>query len=148
MKKKKMCLEDWVNEMKNYVYAGGGEAEDGEELTLPAQVNEIIFSEHSDSVDFVTDLGTLTLYHADECCESVVIDQIDKEDIKGVVGDGPPRFVFRVKNGSGEHDFVELRYTFVDVYTRSGVRTFSFKGESNGYYSTSVNVSWVRDQAK
>lgn len=96
----------------------------------------------SDSMIFTVDNGDrYELYHEQDCCEIVSI-----EDICGDLADliGSPLLlaeeVISVKNPEGIE--IELQdsftWTFYKLATNKGAVTIRWYGESNGYYSESV----------
>ena len=85
------------------------------------------------------------LSHEQECCESVLIEDICG-DLDDLIGE-PLLVVEEVKNGQninleGAEDFDEwmsFTWTFYKMDTRKGGVTIRFFGESNGYYSETVD---------
>jgi len=85
------------------------------------------------------------LSHEQECCESVLIEDICG-DLDDLIGE-PLLVVEEVKNGQninleGTEDFDEwmsFTWTFYKMDTRKGGVTIRFFGESNGYYSETVD---------
>jgi hypothetical protein len=81
------------------------------------------------------------LYHYQDCCESVNIDDIvgDLSDLEG-----EPLLIAEEVSGEAPvledeyHDVVE--WTFYKFATRKGYVDVRWFGESNGYYSTSVDL--------
>lgn len=100
---------------------------------------------------FTTDSGEVyKLYHTQDCCESVII-----EDICGDISDliGSPILeaeeVVSEQNsvphgwqGSGLYDD-SFTWTFYKLGTRNGSVTIRWLGQSNGYYSESVDFGLV-----
>jgi hypothetical protein len=115
-------------------------------------------------VDFVADFGArITMYHEQNCCESVYVEDIngDLNDLVGSpilradertnvkkygrdvnedgdpIGDPPPE---------NDDDYLpELQqWTFYGLSTIKGSVDFRFYGSSNGYYSVSVTTRMVR----
>ncbi len=78
--------------------------------------------------------------HQQDCCESV--------DINDIVGDlqdlvGEPLLVSEEVKGATEPDeehYESYTYTFYKVATRKGYVDVRWLGESNGYYSESVDL--------
>jgi len=85
------------------------------------------------------------LSHEQECCESVLIEDICG-DLDDLIGE-PLLVVEEVKNGQninleGTEDFDEwmsFTWTFYKMDTRKGGVTIRFFGESNGCYSETVD---------
>ncbi len=97
----------------------------------------------SDSVIFVCDDGTeFTMFHQQDCCEGVSID-----DVEGDVTDliGRPLTVAEEVNNLPEPPTPEgaesHTWTFYRLATDKGFVVIRWYGESNGYYSESVNFA-------
>lgn len=95
---------------------------------------EMVFS---DGVD------TFCFYHNQDCCESVMI-----EDITGDLSDlvGSEILMAEQVDGTIPADFNEehhecVEWTFYKFATRKGYVDVRWMGESNGYYSTDVSLS-------
>ena len=79
-------------------------------------------------------------FHAQDCCESV--------DINDIVGDledlvGEPLVIAEEVRGATEPDvehYESYTYTFYKFATRKGYVDVRWLGESNGYYSESVSL--------
>ncbi|HCT6924804.1 TPA: hypothetical protein OT661_005260 [Pseudomonas aeruginosa] len=100
----------------------------------------------SDSVDFECEDGSLfRMYHVQDCCESVSIDDIegDASDLVGqplVVAEDVSSDDFPAPPG----DYVEsYTWTFYRLATVKGFVVIRWLGESNGYYSESVDFSRI-----
>jgi hypothetical protein len=91
----------------------------------------------------LSDGGAYKLYHSQDCCESVMIDDI-VGDLQDLVG---PPLLMAEEVSSGENpDGVEIpefqdsfTWTFYKLATVKGYVTIRWYGESNGYYSESVD---------
>lgn len=101
----------------------------------------------SDELIFIGDCGTFRFYHDQDCCENVRIFDIvgDLEDLEGspillaeeVTGETPSDWV--------EDDYTEsYTWTFYKFATRKGYVDVRWLGESNGYYSESVQLHWEK----
>ena len=103
-----------------------------------------------DEISFTTDKGEVyKLYHSQDCCECVEI-----EDICGDLDDliGSPILVAE-ETTSGENpedakpETIEYQesftWTFYKIDTAKGGVTIRWYGDSNGYYSESVEFSKV-----
>ena len=85
------------------------------------------------------------MYHEQDCCESVLIDEIhgDLQNLIGskivmaeeVVGDTPV---------IDDEYFESYTWTFYKLATTKGYVTIRWFGESNGYYSETVDIAKVR----
>ncbi len=99
----------------------------------------------NDTITFTTESGkAYQLYHSQDCCESVEID-----DIAGDVGDliGSP--LLQAEEASSSNTWPEgvkkdyepesYTWTFYKLATIKGSVTIRWYGSSNGYYSESVS---------
>lgn len=90
-------------------------------------------------------------YHDQDCCESVTIEEIagDLDDLVGA-----PIFlaeeVVSQKNPAGVvMDYQDsFTWTFYKFATRKGYVDVRWYGESNGYYSESVQFKQIRNSAR
>ena len=87
---------------------------------------------------FYTEGKAIRLYHSQDCCESVYI-----EDIVGSLKDlvGNPLLRAEVRTEDGESSYGDLTYTFYELSTIKGSVTIRWYGSSNGYYSTRVSLA-------
>jgi hypothetical protein len=95
----------------------------------------------SDSITFVTDKGTLRLYHSQSCCESVCV-----EDFNGDVSDLTGGIVSVAEERvchEGERGDYRTRWTFYTIRTHKGDLDIRWLGKDNGYYSVSVYTDWT-----
>jgi len=91
---------------------------------------------------FENDTERYVFMHDQDCCESV--------DINDVVGDledlvGEPLLMAEEVSGATEPDVEHSEsytYTFYKFATRRGYVDVRWLGESNGYYSESVDLHW------
>lgn len=106
--------------------------EDGEELVL-----------------YLSDTNYVRLYHSQDCCESVYIEDIcgDLEDLVG----SPLLVAEEVSNYEAEPKYEgeeSYTWTFYRFATRKGWVNVRWYGSSNGYYSEGVSVEVVDLNAK
>lgn len=93
----------------------------------------------NDEVFFHTSIGVFKMYHSQDCCESVSI-----EDVVGSVDDLQNATVVFAREDDGEvdgdeHDHYEsCTWTFYNIQTDKGHVQIRWLGTSNGYYSESV----------
>lgn len=87
---------------------------------------------------YTTDNKAVKMYHSQDCCESVHI-----EDIVGDLNDlvGSPILRAEVRTEDGEADYGDLTYTYYELATIKGSVTIRWYGSSNGYYSTRVYLA-------
>lgn len=96
-----------------------------------------------DEIVFITNEGKrYKLYHKQECCESVTIEDI-VGDLSDLVGE-PILVADEVINQTNLDDETKedkdwFTWTFYKFATRKGYVDIRWYGESNGYYSESVD---------
>lgn len=90
-----------------------------------------------DQIVFYTDLGTFKMYHDQDCCEHVRVEDIvgDLNDIIGL----PVTLAEETTNNTRTEDADSCTWTFYKIGTVKGTVTIRWLGESNGYYSESVD---------
>jgi hypothetical protein len=98
----------------------------------------------TDQIDFVTTTGEkYAMYHSQDCCENVII-----EDVAGDMNDllnSPVTDAREETNAKPDNDPHASEYrdsftwTFYIITTAKGSVTIRWYGESNGYYSESVD---------
>ena len=103
--------------------------------SLVDEGNELVFK--------TTDGETYRMYHEQDCCESVVLEDVvgDLEDLVGseiliaeeVEGESPADF----------EAYESYTWTFYKFATRKGYVDLRWLGQSNGYYSE--GVSFIKD---
>lgn len=99
----------------------------------------------SERITFKTDGGDFAMYHEQDCCESVrVIDVCG--DISDLIG-FPILEAEEVESDAEPEDYTSDEYrddsftwTFYKLSTIKGSVTIRWLGESNGYYSESVDL--------
>ena len=94
----------------------------------------------SDQVDFVCEDGyAFRLYHSQDCCESVNITDIDN-DIDNYKG-ATILSAEEVQGETGNDEYGNTyTWTFYKIETDRGGIFIRWYGESNGYYSESVDA--------
>lgn len=87
---------------------------------------------------YTTDNKVVKMYHIQECCESVYI-----EDIAGDLNDlqGNPVLRAEVRTENDNADYGVLMYTFYEISTIKGSVTIRWCGSSNGYYGIEVDIA-------
>jgi hypothetical protein len=104
-------------------------------------LSSVIGGVGDDRIEFrTTDGETYLMYHEQDCCESVNVEDIvgDLQDLVGseillaeeVEGETPVDF--------DERDHESVTWTFYKFATRRGYVDIRWLGESNGYYSEGV----------
>lgn len=89
----------------------------------------------SNEVVFVTDKGTFTFQHFQDCCESVTLEDYDG-DVEDLVNQA-----IRLADERVECEDGGFQYTFYHIRTDGGDVFLRFGGESH-YYSLDVTVTW------
>ena len=111
-------------------------------MKIEDMVGKVFTSVTQDGYEMVfkNDTELFRFYHYQDCCESVYIESIvgDLSDLEG-----EPLLIAEEVSGEapvldGYHECVE--WTFYKFATRKGYVDVRWMGESNGYYSTGVNI--------
>lgn len=99
-------------------------------------INSIDINKSKDILVFRTDAGDFALWHYQDCCECVTIEDIvgDLEDLIGV-----PLLYVEEDSSKKEDDWGTETYTFYNLRTIKGDVTIRWYGSSNGYYSEEVD---------
>ena len=97
-----------------------------------------------DTLVFENDTDRYVFFHMQDCCESVGI-----EDIVGDLSDleGEPLLIAEEVDGQSPADFEAYEsytWTFYKFATRKGYVDVRWLGESNGYYSESVDLGYEK----
>ena len=100
-----------------------------------------------DEILFHVDNGkTFKLYHSQGCCESVTVDDI-AGDLDDLIGSPILRAEERTSDENPEGVEPEYQgsftWTFYELATNKGSVTIRWYGESNGFYSESVDCCWA-----
>lgn len=104
-----------------------------------------VSSEKTDIVFTDSDGARWMMYHDQECCEAVSI-----EDVAGEWADllGSPLLLAEVVTNCSEpknNEYSEQTWTFYKFATARGYVTVRWYGDSNGYYSTGVDFARLKD---
>ena len=111
---------------------------------LNKTLQSIDVSDEKDEILFKTIDGFIyRMYHEQDCCESVYVEDICG-DINDLIGMPILQAEESFKSGEDETDsdgnYIEsYTYTFYKLATFKGYVTIRWYGESNGYYSESVD---------
>lgn len=85
------------------------------------------------------DGARLYMWHSQDCCESVSIEDIDDSTCSLI---GAVFYDLEVFTKDGNSDWGASTYTFYTLKTDRGYVWIRWFGESNGYYSTSVSTKY------
>lgn len=96
----------------------------------------------SDEIVFTLSCGEkFKMHHYQDCCEQVYVNDICG-DVDDLINAKIIHFEERVSDAE-EREFGECgTWTFYDIQTTKGCVNIRWLGESNGYYSESVDVEW------
>ena len=84
----------------------------------------------------------IRFYHRDDCCESV---WLEKPDNLPAVGETITAIIEKGSKSEDTHsDRVEDWY-FYTIKTNKGFYDLTFRGSSNGYYSTAVEIACINN---
>lgn len=94
----------------------------------------------SGEITIITDGGSLRLYHYQDCCESVSV-----EDVTGDPTDLVGKIVVSFEEATADAPSTDAcgLWTFYKIRTTGGDVTIRWLGESNGYYSVAVEYAWA-----
>lgn len=91
---------------------------------------------------FTTDEGAKYLmHHIQDCCESVTLESISG-DFKDLIG--APILLAEERTEDGSSNYGSVTYTFYTLRTVRGTVDIRWHGESNGYYSESVDFVYTK----
>lgn len=116
-----------------------------EHVTIPNAVGATISSANgmqtdSESITVWTDKGVLSMKHYQDCCESVLVEDVvgDPDDLIGAR-------ILEVRESSKheESGYCSTTWTFYHIITDKADITIRWIGTSNGYYSESVSCEWT-----
>lgn len=110
---------------------------------LGRSFNSISVGPDNEDIIFEDDDGIFTMYHERDCCEHVRV-----EDITGNLVDllDSPILMAEVSTNNDNlpcEDHESFTWTFYKLATIKGYVDIRWLGESNGYYSESVDIKYV-----
>jgi len=114
------------------------------DIFLGKTMKSVTINDNNDEILFVTDTDkTYIMYHSQNCCESVYI-----EDIEGDLQDlvGSPMLQAEEVSNTNTVDYGDEEWTFYKLATIKGYVTIRWYGSSNGWYSTSVDIGIINDE--
>ncbi|MHC8516804.1 DUF7448 domain-containing protein [Sporosarcina sp. ITBMC105] len=101
-------------------------------------LSQINVDKDADEIRFITADGeTYVMYHEQDCCESVWVEDINGE-LDDLIGD-PILLAEEVSQEGDDTDWGTSTWTFYKISTIKGTAVLRWIGESNGYYSESVD---------
>lgn len=107
-----------------------------EEL-LGKTITEFSVNDYKDEIVIKTQCGkTYKMHHDQSCCESVTVEDING-DIEDIVGS--PLTRAEESSKYEEDSYGDEQWTFYKLDTVNGGIVIRWYGESNGYYSISVD---------
>lgn len=92
--------------------------------------------QYSDTVTFTTAEGIYKMFHEQDCCESVTVEDV-VGDIKDIMFE-PILSAEEVTEQGKVDEYDSYTWTFYKIDTAKGGITIRWYGSSNGYYSESV----------
>lgn len=98
----------------------------------------------SEEIIFTTTKGIFKMYHRQYCCERVSVDDIIGADY--LIGSVVLDFIEKVDDtmdAKGSYNEESHTWTFYTIRTSKGYTDIKWYGESNGYYSETVNFEKV-----
>ena len=118
-------------------------------LTIESLVGKIltkIENNYNEIIFHCTDGKRYKMYHDQDCCESVTIEDI-VGDLSDLIGSPIIRATEDMSRDDPNDVIKEFQdsftWTFYNIATAKGHVTIRWYGESNGYYSESVNFKEI-----
>ena len=99
--------------------------------------------ENNEEVQIVFEDGSkIKMYHVQDCCESVYVAQVDGQ-VERHIGARIKSLKEKISEDQDGMINDSCTWTFYDLVTSKGILSFRFNGESNGYYSESVDIEYI-----
>ena len=90
-----------------------------------------------ENFQILTDDGVYAFYHEQSCCESVWLTQVDGINDKII---GSRIVIAEVVTDEKDTEYGHITWSFYKIGTNKGMIDFRWCGESNGYYSETVDL--------
>ena len=90
-----------------------------------------------ENFQILTDDCVYAFYHEHSCCERVYLTQVDGISDKII---GSRIVIAEVVTDEKDTEHGHITWSFYKIGTNKGMIDFRFQGESNGYYSESVDL--------
>lgn len=103
----------------------------------------VFVNKEDDEIHFTCAEGTYIMFHNQDCCESVEIESI-VGDIKDL--EDTPILGAEEASGRGETEWGSTTWTFYKFKSAKGYVDIRWLGESNGYYSESVDLVFKKGE--
>jgi hypothetical protein len=101
----------------------------------------------NDEIVFICDDDTqYKMYHNQDCCESVTIDDI-KGNLKDLIGKEILKAEEKINNDRDEY-YDSFTWSFYDIETIDEHIQIKWYGTSNGYYSETVDFELVEEECE
>ena len=94
-----------------------------------------------ENFQILTDDGVYAFYHEQSCCESVWLTQVDGISDKII---GSRIVIAEVVTDEKSVAGGSITWSFYKIGTNKGMIDFRWQGESNGYYSESVDLIKIK----
>lgn len=128
--------------LKKGMSGGGGYGDfDFEDLVGLTFINVVeSYSDDGDRLDFVTKDFTIRMFHQQDCCENVAL-----EDVVGDLGDllDTPIVMANETSNQSNEEYGSQTWTYYNIGTNKGSVNLRWLGESNGYYSEAVDLEII-----
>ena len=126
MNMKKQDLGDWDERYRN-------------SCDIKDMVGKKVVGIYYDEENFqiLTDDGVYAFYHEQSCCESVWLTQVDGINDKII---GSRIVIAEVVTDETDTEYGHITWRFYKIGTHQGLIDFRWCGESNGYYSETVDL--------